>query len=188
VPKRLNTQSAGPVRFLIFCSISIFLLASLATGWQPNVQLAHSSRECIPPDLSTGISNPPQPAQVEVVLGQLSMYLASWVCTIELVLDQIVNAPHVIQGIHFCRFENCPIMTYFHVGVHIHVHVHVYVRVRVHVHRHLHVEVHISVLCSCSCLNFLCFLQLFQDIDVNTRTRTQTQTQITTNKSALSMV
>jgi uncharacterized membrane protein SpoIIM required for sporulation len=27
-----STQSAGPVRFLIFCSISIFLLASLVAG------------------------------------------------------------------------------------------------------------------------------------------------------------
>jgi hypothetical protein len=37
------------------------------------------SRECTPPYLSTGISNLLQPAQAEVVLGQLSMHLASWV-------------------------------------------------------------------------------------------------------------
>jgi hypothetical protein len=30
------------------------------------------------PHLSTGILNPLQPAQAEVVLGQLSTYLASW--------------------------------------------------------------------------------------------------------------
>jgi hypothetical protein len=30
-----STQSAGPVRFLIFCSISIFLLASLVAGRGP---------------------------------------------------------------------------------------------------------------------------------------------------------
>jgi hypothetical protein len=30
-----STQSAGPVRFLIFCSISIFLLASLVAGRRP---------------------------------------------------------------------------------------------------------------------------------------------------------
>jgi hypothetical protein len=30
-----NTQSAGPVRFLIFCSISIYLLASLVAGRGP---------------------------------------------------------------------------------------------------------------------------------------------------------
>ncbi len=30
-----STQSAGPVRFLIFCSISIFLLASLVAGMGP---------------------------------------------------------------------------------------------------------------------------------------------------------
>ncbi len=30
-----STQSAGPVRFLIFCSISIFLLASLLAGRRP---------------------------------------------------------------------------------------------------------------------------------------------------------
>ncbi len=34
--------------------------------------------ECTPPYLSTGISNLLQPAQVEVVLGQPSTYLASW--------------------------------------------------------------------------------------------------------------
>ncbi len=36
------------------------------------------SRECTPPYLSTGILNLLQPAQAEVVLGQLSAYLASW--------------------------------------------------------------------------------------------------------------
>jgi hypothetical protein len=36
------------------------------------------SRECTPPYLSTGISNLLQPAQAEVVLGQRSTYLASW--------------------------------------------------------------------------------------------------------------
>jgi hypothetical protein len=30
-----RTQSAGPIRFLIFCSISIFLLASIVAGWGP---------------------------------------------------------------------------------------------------------------------------------------------------------
>ncbi len=39
----------------------------------------HRSRECTPSDLSTGISNLLQPAQAEVVLGQLSTDLASWV-------------------------------------------------------------------------------------------------------------
>ncbi len=34
VPRQQSTQSAGPVRFLIFCSISIFLLASLVAGWR----------------------------------------------------------------------------------------------------------------------------------------------------------
>ncbi len=36
-----------------------------------------SSRECTQSYLSTGISNLLQPAQAEVVLGQLSTYLAS---------------------------------------------------------------------------------------------------------------
>jgi hypothetical protein len=40
--------------------------------------LVQSSRECTPPYLSTGISNLLQPAQAEVVVGKLSMYLASW--------------------------------------------------------------------------------------------------------------
>jgi hypothetical protein len=82
-PKSLNTQSAGPVRLVIFCSISIFLLA--IAYWQigdPSVQLVLSSRECTPPYLSTGISNLLQPAQARVVLGQLSTYLTSWVATV----------------------------------------------------------------------------------------------------------
>jgi hypothetical protein len=37
------------------------------------------SRECTPSYLSTGIPNLLQPAQAEVVLGQCSTYLASWV-------------------------------------------------------------------------------------------------------------
>jgi hypothetical protein len=75
-----GTQSAGPVRLLIFCSISNFFLASL-------VILVHVGRRSqytagaewqgmysiIP---STGISNLFQPTQAEVVSGQLSTYLA----------------------------------------------------------------------------------------------------------------
>ncbi len=41
----------------------------------------HISRGCTPPYLSTRISNLLQPAQAEVVLGQPSTYLASWVKT-----------------------------------------------------------------------------------------------------------
>jgi hypothetical protein len=73
-----STQSAGPVRFLIFCLTSIFLLASLVAGRRPHIMLELISRECTPAYLSTGISNLLQPAQTEVVLGQLSTYLASW--------------------------------------------------------------------------------------------------------------
>ena len=40
--------------------------------------LVQISRECTPPNLSSGISNLRQPAQAEVVLGQRSTYLASW--------------------------------------------------------------------------------------------------------------
>jgi hypothetical protein len=58
----------------VFCSISIFLLASLMAGRRPTVILVQSSRECTLPCLSTGISNLLQPAQAEVVLGQLSTY------------------------------------------------------------------------------------------------------------------
>ncbi len=42
--------------------------------------LVHISWEWTPSDLSTGIANLLQPAQAEFVLGQLSRYLASWVC------------------------------------------------------------------------------------------------------------
>jgi hypothetical protein len=51
-----STQSAGPVRFLIFCSISIFLLSSLVAGKGPQCSAGHCGRECTPPYLSTGIS------------------------------------------------------------------------------------------------------------------------------------
>jgi hypothetical protein len=71
---------------LIFCSISIFLLAILVAGKKPQWTsglLVQISRECIPPYLSTGISNLREPAQAEVVLGQRSMYLASWGTIIE---------------------------------------------------------------------------------------------------------
>jgi hypothetical protein len=70
-----------PCSLLIFCSISIYPLASLVAGRRPGVMLVQISRECTPPYLSTGISNLLQPAQAEVVLGQLSAYLAFWVVT-----------------------------------------------------------------------------------------------------------
>ncbi len=46
------------------------------------VLLVHHSRECAPPYLSTRISNPLQLGQTEVVMGQSSMYLASWLLTL----------------------------------------------------------------------------------------------------------
>jgi hypothetical protein len=49
----------------------------------PSVLLVQIGRECIPPYLSTGISNLLQPAQAEGVLGQLSMYSASWAGTVQ---------------------------------------------------------------------------------------------------------
>jgi hypothetical protein len=64
---------------LIFSSISISLLVSLVAGRRNSVLLGHRSRERTPGYLSTGISNLLQPAKAEVVLGQLSTYLASWV-------------------------------------------------------------------------------------------------------------
>ncbi len=69
-----STQSAGPVRFLIFCSVSIFLLASLVAGRRPQCTVAGN----VLYQTYTGILNLLQPAQAEVVLGQLSTYLASW--------------------------------------------------------------------------------------------------------------
>jgi hypothetical protein len=77
--KPQSTQSAGPVRFLILCSISISLLASLVAG---RGELGHRCRECTPPYLSTGISNLPQSAQTKVVLGHPPTFTASWAETI----------------------------------------------------------------------------------------------------------
>jgi hypothetical protein len=59
-----------------------YILSCWLAWWQvgdPSILLVQISRECTPPYLSTGISNLLQPAQAEVVLGQHSMYLASWV-------------------------------------------------------------------------------------------------------------
>jgi hypothetical protein len=59
-----------------------YIFSCWLAWWQvgdPSALLVQSSRECTPPYLSTGISNLLQPAHAEVVLGQLSMYLASWV-------------------------------------------------------------------------------------------------------------
>jgi hypothetical protein len=73
---------------MIFCSISISLLASLVAGIEdPSVRLVQISRECTPAYLSTGISNLLQPAQAGVVLGHLSTYLASWL-TMDVCLRQ----------------------------------------------------------------------------------------------------
>jgi hypothetical protein len=44
--------------------------------------LVQISWECTPSYISTGISNLLHQAQAEVVLGQLSRYLASWVCVL----------------------------------------------------------------------------------------------------------
>ncbi len=76
-----SNQSAGPVHFLIFCSISMFLLASLVAGRRPQCSAGAVQQWMYftLSDLSTGISNLLQPAQPEVVLSQFSMYLASWV-------------------------------------------------------------------------------------------------------------
>jgi hypothetical protein len=93
-PQPQSTQSAGPVRYLMFCSISIFLLASLVAVGDPSVLLVQISRECTPPYLSTGISNLLQPAQAEVVLGQLSTYLASWSTTIIMALVKYIQYCH----------------------------------------------------------------------------------------------
>jgi hypothetical protein len=56
--------------------------------------LVQSSRECTPSDLSTGISNLLQPAQAEVVLGQLSSYLASWIN----ILVPVALYPWIFEG------------------------------------------------------------------------------------------
>jgi hypothetical protein len=47
---------------------------------------------CTPSVLSTGISNLLQPAQAEVVLGQLSMFLASWDMTLAVQYGSLLYA------------------------------------------------------------------------------------------------
>jgi hypothetical protein len=37
-----STESAGPVHFLMFCSISVFLLASLGVGRRPQCTVARN--------------------------------------------------------------------------------------------------------------------------------------------------
>jgi hypothetical protein len=94
-----NNQSAGPVRFLIFCWISIFLLASPVAGRRPQYTAVQIIRECTPPYLSTGISNLLQPAQAEVVFGQHSTYLASW----------FLPKPHTPNLYWYCTYFRQPV-------------------------------------------------------------------------------
>jgi hypothetical protein len=57
----------------------LFDISCWLAWWQvedPSKLLMQNSRECTPSYLSTGISNLLQPAQADVVLGQLSRYLA----------------------------------------------------------------------------------------------------------------
>jgi hypothetical protein len=102
--KPQSTQSAGPVRFWIFCSIIIFLLASLVPGRRPQCYSGESNRECTPPYLSTGISNLLQPAQAGVVLGQLSTCLASWRETIERLL--VYCHPSALGFLESCKSQH----------------------------------------------------------------------------------
>ncbi len=73
-----STQSAGPVRFFIFWLK--YFPAGYPSGRQETP--VYCSRECTPLYLSTRILNLLQPAQAEVVSGQLSTYLASWDVTL----------------------------------------------------------------------------------------------------------
>ncbi len=105
-----STQSDGPVRFLIFCSISFPCWLAQWKVEDPSVLLGHHSRGCTPAYLSTGISNLLQPTQAEVVLGHLSTYLASWVqqlyCTVHgqplaMVCDE--RCSHCATAVLLCR-------------------------------------------------------------------------------------
>jgi hypothetical protein len=63
------------------CGLKKKLCMPTSAEYRLSVLLAHRSSECTPSYQSTGISNLLQPAQAEVVLGQLSTHLASWVST-----------------------------------------------------------------------------------------------------------
>ncbi len=98
LPKSLHIniylyQSADVVRILIFCSVSIFLLASLLAGRRPCVQLLRRRRKWIPPFFSqfTEISNSFQLAQNEGLLGRRSMQIFSLfiaVCVIMIFVEE----------------------------------------------------------------------------------------------------
>jgi hypothetical protein len=78
--------------------------------------LVQISWECTPPYLFTGISNLLQPAQAEVLLGQRSTYLASWVKTVLILIEYIqlyIQAGGVDKTtVHFQRVEECTEGTY----------------------------------------------------------------------------
>ncbi len=85
-----STQRAGPVRFLIFCSISFFPLAT--AKWQvgdPSVLLVPINRE-----------NLLQPAQAELVLGQPSTYVASWNHSFRETSKIKISHPNLILHLH----------------------------------------------------------------------------------------
>ncbi len=78
------------------------------------------SWECAPAYLSTGISNLLQPAQAEVVLGQRSTYLASWVSTELCGRDQCCQVPKFFSGQYMKKVrpnqeKDRPIYTYLHI-------------------------------------------------------------------------
>ncbi len=64
--------------------------------------LVQCSRECTPPYLSTGISNLLQPAQAEVVLGQRSTYLASWLATLYKTSISVLYSAQCTRISEFC--------------------------------------------------------------------------------------
>ncbi len=84
---RLQSSDGSPHRVHRVLALSAFWYfshkyfpAGYPKKWEVgdlSVLLVHCSRECTLPYLSTGIWNLLQPAQAEVLLGQLSTYLAS---------------------------------------------------------------------------------------------------------------
>jgi hypothetical protein len=64
--------------FLYFARQVLFCWLAWWQVGNPSGLPVQISMECTLPYLSTGILNLLQPAQAEVVLGQLSRYLASW--------------------------------------------------------------------------------------------------------------
>jgi hypothetical protein len=84
------------------------------TGRRPQWTASAAGNVLTLSDLTTGISNLLQPAQAEVVLGQLSTYLASWGATSQEKSDRLAkqSKKNVLNFLFYHVFESVPMFNH----------------------------------------------------------------------------